>query len=287
MSKKSISAKKIFLLLVILTGFYFFIEPFWLNVHRIDIYSEEIPVGFDNKSIAFLSDIHCGPYFPISRVKGLVTTVNYLNPDLAVLTGDYIQYGEKYINDCFAELKNIQTRYGSYAVLGNHDIWSSGESIKQKIKENNITLLDNFALWLNIGEDKIKLGGVGDYLSDKQDLSFTLSNLKINDFSILLSHNPDYADELTPEELDRIDLMLSGHTHGGQVSLFGLWSIYPSVYGKNIKTGIIRKNNMEIIVSKGIGTVTLPIRFFVRPEIIFITLKHGQAPSPILPNISN
>ncbi|MCX6736484.1 MAG: metallophosphoesterase [Candidatus Parcubacteria bacterium] len=227
MSKKSISGKKIFLLLVILTGFYFFIEPFWLNVHRIDIYSEEIPVGFDNKSIAFLSDIHCGPYFPISRVKGLVTTVNYLNPDLAVLTGDYIQYGEKYINDCFAELKNIQTRYGSYAVLGNHDIWSSGESIKQKIKENNITLLDNFALWLNIGEDKIKLGGVGDYLSDKQDLSFTLSNLKINDFSILLSHNPDYADELTPEELDRIDHALRTYPWRASLSLWSL--VYLSI----------------------------------------------------------
>jgi predicted MPP superfamily phosphohydrolase len=283
MGRKSISGKKIILLLLVLTGFYFFIEPFWLNIHRIDIYSEEIPAGFDNKNIAFLSDIHCGPYFPISRVKGLVATVNYLNPDMAVLTGDYIQYGTTYINDCFGELKNIQTRYGSYAVLGNHDNWSGSKLIKEKIQESNMTLLDNAALWLNIGQDRIKIGGVGDYLTDEQDLSSTLSNLKINDFSILLSHDPDYADKLTSEELDRIDLMLSGHTHGGQVSIFGLWSISPSVYGKNLKTGIIKKNHMEIIVSKGIGTVTLPIRFFVRPEIILITLKHGQAPTMLLP----
>ena len=104
------------------------------------------------------------------------------------------------------------------------------------------------------------------------DVEPTLEETSSDDFVILLSHNPDYAEELPAEA---VDLMLSGHTHGGQISFFGLYAFYlPSDYGQKYRTGVVENGSTTVIVSNGIGTASVPpVRFFARPQIVEITLR--------------
>jgi uncharacterized protein len=259
------------LLFLIMLGLYTIIEPYWLQDKLYVIVSQDIPEKFHNTKIVFLSDIHHGPYFSISRVKNLVDRVNAEKPDIVLLGGDYVYRGPKYITPCFEELKRLKAPLGIYGVLGNHDHWEDPDLTKKRMAESGIILADNKGFWVAKGAEKIKIGGVGDYYEDAQDIGPTIDDAKKNDFVILLSHNPDYAESIGP---DRIDLIVSGHTHGGQVTLFGLWApLLPSNHGQKYRTGLIDCGKYKLIVSNGIGTIKPPIRFFARPQIVTVILK--------------
>jgi predicted MPP superfamily phosphohydrolase len=134
-----------------------------------------------------------------------------------------------------------------------------------------IALADNRAFGINKDGERIKIGGVGDYLEDIQDLDPTIGDVRKDDYVMLLSHNPDYAELIKTE---KIDLMFSGHTHGGQVDLFGFWApIVPSRFGQKYRTGLVDLQKFKIIISNGIGTISPPVRFFARPQIVTVILK--------------
>jgi len=270
--RKNHKIKRWLYLVIILLLFYCFVEPFWIDVNRLNFQSADLPKSFNNKTIVFVSDIHCGPYFSVNRVKQLVKIINYLKPDWVMLGGDYIQFGKNYIDVCLNPLKDLRPSFKVYAVLGNHDNWSDPEKIKNQIQAAHIELLDNKADWVNLDSERIKIGGVGDLWTEKPSYQEITQDAKINDFIILLSHNPDYFQKIPLSELEKIDLVLAGHTHGGQVSFFNLWTpVIHSQYGYT--RGFYHKNNSTLFITRGIGTVTLPIRLFTRPEIVFITLK--------------
>jgi predicted MPP superfamily phosphohydrolase len=133
-----------------------------------------------------------------------------------------------------------------------------------------IRLIDNEAYWLEKNGGRIKVGGVGDYLEDIQDIEPTIADVNKNDFVVLVTHNPDYVEEMGT---DKVDLVLAGHNHGGQVTFFGLWApILPSKYGQKYRTGIVEVDGAKVIVSNGVGTITPPVRFFARPQIIIVDL---------------
>jgi len=250
---------------------YGLIEPYWIESKEIYFTSEKIPDSFDNFKIVFISDIHHGAVYSRKRLKTLVNRVNALQPDLILLGGDYIDQS-KYIQSCFDEFKNLHTEYGVYGVLGNHDHFAGANMVANAMNKAGIICIDNKSYWLTKGSEKIKIGGVGDYWNDIQDLHATIKDTKPDDFVILLSHNPDYAEEI---KTDKVDLVLSGHTHGGQATIFGLWAPFiPSKFGQKYKTGLIKTPYTEILVSNGIGNVGyIPIRFFARPQINIIYLK--------------
>jgi uncharacterized protein len=257
--------------LVALIGLYAIIEPYWLQDKTYVIVSRDVPEKFHNTKIIFLSDIHHGPYFSLSRVRNLVYRVNSEKPDIILLGGDYVHRDSKYIKPCFEELRRLDAPLGVYGVLGNHDHWEDSDLTKMMMAESGIALADNKGFWLEKGGERIKIGGVGDYYEDSQDIHSTIDDAQKSDFVILLSHNPDYAERI---HTDKIDLMLSGHTHGGQVTLFGLWApFFPSRYGQKYRTGLIDCEKFKLIVSNGIGTITPPVRFFARPQIVTILLK--------------
>jgi uncharacterized protein len=262
--------KYLLLFLAVLT-LYAFIEPYWLQNMIYVIASRDVPPSFHNAKILLITDIHHGPYFSISRVRSLVSRVNAENPDIILLGGDYVHRSPKYIIPCFNELKNLRAPLGVYGVLGNHDHWENGELTKKMMDESGIIRIDNKASWIIREGEKIKIGGVGDYREDTQDLAPALEGVGKGDFVILLSHNPDYAEAF---DSDKIDLLLSGHTHGGQVTLAGLWApIVNSKYGQKYRTGLIKRGNTNMIVSNGVGTITPPVRLFARPQIVTIILK--------------
>lgn len=255
--------------------FYIFIEPHWIKIHRIRLVNQDLPASFDGTNIAFISDIHHGPYFSLRRVKRLVAKVNGLQPDIAIFGGDYVHRDAKYIVPCFGELRNVKAPLGKFGVLGNHDHWEGAALTRKSMAGAGISLLDNRAAWIYRDGARIKIGGVGDLTEDFQDLAPTLEDIREDDFIILVSHNPDFAEQLTTR---KVDVMLCGHTHGGQVALFGLWApLVPSRYGQKYRTGIVDTALTKVIISNGIGTITPPVRFFARPEIILLTLKRAGA----------
>lgn len=251
---------------------YCHIETRWIKTKKIDLISKDIPKSFIGKKIVFITDIHHGPFLSIERVRKLVERINKLEPDYILMGGDYVHREPEFIKPVFNEFSNLKSKYGIYAVLGNHDHWENAELTRQMMIRNGIKICDNKSYWAKIGEDSIKIGGVGDLWEDSQELDSTTFDLKKSDFSILISHSPDYLENM-PNSL--IDFSLSGHTHGGQITFFGIFApILPSKYGQKYRYGLKQYGDLQSYISSGIGTITPPLRFFCRPEIVLINLQN-------------
>jgi len=273
--KKIYTMISILALLCLFILIYSYLETRWIRIKNIEIKSVDLPKSFNNIKIVFISDIHHGPLFSIERVKSLVDKINLLKPDLIILGGDYAQRrSQMYVMPVFDELAKLEARIGIYAVLGNHDHHRNLKLVRQLMQRNGIKNCDNNSYWIKQGNDSIKIGGVGDLLEDIQIPERTTYDVKDRNFCILVSHNPDYINYL---DSNLIDLTLSGHTHGGQVTFFGIWSpIIHSEYGQKYRYGLVKTGKMNSYITSGIGTVILPLRFFCRPEIVVITLKSVQ-----------
>lgn len=270
--------KKVLLMLLCLIFFLAiyitYIEPYWIDTRKIDFYDQDIPEVFNDLKIVFVSDIHHGPFFFKKRLHKLVVRINRLKPDLILLGGDYVHLDPKYIKSCFQELKKLEARLGEYGVLGNHDHWESAEITRTEMRMAGIKLLDNEGVWIKQEDSRIKVGGVADFLQDQPDLNPIINDVNQKDFLILVTHNPDFLEEVNS---DKLDLVCAGHTHGGQVTLFGLWApLLPSKYGQKYRSGLIDLSYTKVIVSNGIGTITPPVRFWARPQINLITLKTNK-----------
>jgi len=249
---------------------YMFIEPYWLKITYMEIRDGDIPNSFDGKRIVFVSDIHHGPFFSGKRVRNLVKKINNLNPDIIFVGGDYVEKGGQYIKPCFEELSGLKAPLGKYGVLGNHDYYRNGDLVRQSMREAGITLLDNADLWITYGSGRIKVCGVGYFKRYLKPIESYLKGVSEDDFVVLLSHDPDYAENIRNY---KVDIVLSGHTHGGQVTLFGLWAPYiPSIYGQKYRTGMVDTGYTRVYVSTGVGTSGIPVRFFARPEIVVFEL---------------
>jgi len=261
---------KIFLIFFLVCLLYSFIEPYLIEEKKTIIQDSDIPQNFSGKKIVFVSDIHHGKFFSEKRVADIVKRVNRQNPDIIILGGDYIYGNDKYIEPCFEELSKLKAPLGVYAVTGNHDEWENYELTMKNIIKAGIRILDNDAEWIEIDDEKIHLSGIR-WNSSNPDANAIVQNIHESNFSVLVSHDPGLAEELN---VSNIDLMLSGHNHGGQMTLFGLWAFYlPSGYGQKYLTGIVEKGDTKILVSNGIGNTFVPMRFFARPQINIIILE--------------
>lgn len=246
------------------------VEKITLRKYR--MVSQDLPAAFDGTTVAFLSDIHHSRSFPLGRVKELVALTNGLHADLVLLGGDYVSHSRAHIPSFFREAAALTAPFGVYGVLGNHDRNTDAELSEQCMRQAGIRSLDNQGYWLEKRGARIRVGGVADLTTATQDLSPMLAETRPNDFMILVSHHPDYAEQL-PFSL--IDLMLCGHTHGGQVSLLGKWAptgFMPSRFKLKYLTGVIKNAGTTVIVSNGIGTVGPPVRIWAAPQIWLITL---------------
>lgn len=275
------------LFILLLTGIvllaYCSLETRWIKTIRISIESHDIPASFDGVRIVFVSDIHHGAALSRERVRKLAQRINDIHPDIIILGGDYISRKEKYIIPVFDELRNLKSKYGIFGVMGNHDYFVNGDLTKKMMVRNGIKLCDNKSYWVKINRDSIKIGGVDDPEGHKQELDSTIHDVHKKDFCILISHRPDYIDNINS---DLVDLTLSGHTHGGQITFFGLWApILPLDNGLWASLSITRKSQrfryglihtkptMQSYITSGIGTRFPDLRFFCRPEIAVLELK--------------
>jgi len=225
---------------------------------------------FQGKTIAFLSDIHHGPFTSLEYVNQVVELTNSLSPDVVLLGGDYVHRDPKYIGPCFEALSRLKSAWGTYGVLGNHDHWEGAAATRQAMVAGNIVEMTNSGVWIEKAGDRLRLSGVGDLWEDVQDLDHALADTRQSETAILVSHNPDFVEGITDR---RVGLVLSGHTHGGQVVLpiVGAPRV-PSRYGQKYLHGLVKTQHTQAFVTRGLGTVTPPVRFCCRPEIALITI---------------
>jgi uncharacterized protein len=278
------------------------IEPLLrLSVTRYRITPPRWPAGFELK-LAVIADLHaCDPWMSLAHIESIVARTNALNADAVVLLGDYVA-GHHYMvrkvaaSEWAAALAKLKAPLGVHAVLGNHDYWDDrevqregqGKTVAHRALEAaGIPVYENDVARLAKGRHAFWLAGLGDQIAflsqwrrgmaprmGVDDLDATLAKVTDNAPVILLAHEPDVA----PRVPSRVALQLSGHTHGGQVRLFGWSPVVPSRYGNRLAYGHT-KFNCDVIVSGGLGCSIMPVRVGVPPEIVEVTLGAGPAVS--------
>jgi predicted MPP superfamily phosphohydrolase len=250
---------------------YTLMEAKWLAVNRVTLTVPNLPAAFKGKTAAFLTDLHHGPYVPLPYIRHTVDVANSLHADLILLGGDYPHRGIQYVAPCIHELSRLRAPLGVYAVLGNHDHYDGCQPhVSAALRAGCIPELTNRGTWIKADGARLWVCGVGDYWRDTQNLPAALEGTTKEDAVILLSHNPDYVEEIHDP---RVGLVLSGHTHGGQVNLPIVGPpVVPSIYGQKYAQGLVEGPVVPVFVSRGIGTIVPPMRLFCRPEIVLITL---------------
>lgn len=241
-----------------------------LKVDRVTLTLPNLPSRFAGLTVAFLSDIHHGPYCSLDYVAGIVRTVASLDADLVILGGDYSLRDAKFIAPCLELLGALSAPLGVYAVLGNHDYAHGLRETRTGLKRAKIAEMTNEGVWLSRGPDRLRLAGVDDLWHGRPDAGLALGEATPNDTCLLVSHNPDFAETLRD---DRVGLVLSGHTHGGQVSVPGYGApLTPSRYGRKYAHGLADAPSTRVYTSAGTGMSVLPVRLNCRPEVNLITL---------------
>jgi uncharacterized protein len=251
-------------------GTYPFLEAKWCRVAEHTIVLPNLPTAFRGTRVALLTDIHHGPFVPLVYIRHVVELTNSLKPDLVLLGGDYVSRSSRYIWPCIETLAGLEARLGRFAVLGNHDHWESAPASNRALARANITQTDNTGFWVEQDGARLRICGVGDLWCDRQFPAPALGNATDADAVIMLSHNPDFAERLHDR---RVGLILSGHTHGGQVVVPGYGApIVPSQFGQKYLHGLVQGPACQVFVSRGVGTVSPPVRFFCPPEVVLLTL---------------
>jgi predicted MPP superfamily phosphohydrolase len=239
-------------------------------VEKIDIFIQGLPSALEGFRIVQISDIHYYPFTKLELVDRAVQMANELQPDLVLLTGDYVWHEVEAIFDMMPSLARLKARYGVYANLGNHDLWTDVRVVTQAFREIQMPLLVNQGLPISVGSDSLYIASLDDGWSGKPDLSAAMQNRPDGAPTVLLMHEPDLADEYSQDP--RINLQLSGHSHGGQIRfpLMGAL-IYPYLSWK-YPIGLYNINGMWLYTNRGLGTTNIPLRVNCAPEITELTL---------------
>lgn len=243
------------------------------SISRLTEYTFEhtdIPQAFDNVTILFISDLHYPSLFKREDIYKLGRYIASLDYDILCLGGDYHE-DTNLINKLFDELGKHVPEMGAYAVLGNNDYERGYKEIVKALENNKIKLLEHEVIEIKSRGERIYIGGIRDPFNLKANGISPTLKLKDKDFVILLTHTPDYTEDVS---IKNTDLALAGHTHGGQVRIMGVAPIIPSKYKERFLTGLrYNSEDIPIIITNGIGTSNKNIRIGAPSEIVLIHLK--------------
>lgn len=243
------------------------------RVRQYDFYHADVPDSFDGFRVAFISDLHYKSLFKENDLEGLVETLNALNADVLLMGGDY-QEGCEYVPELVARLAEVKTRFGVYGVMGNNDYERCHDEIIGEMKARGIRMLEHELDTLAMGRERIILAGIKNPFDLKRNGESPTLRLKSEDFVILLTHTPDYAEDV---DISNTDLAFAGHTHGGQVTIFGLYAPETgSHYGQRFLSGVKQNSKgIPMIITNGLGTSRKNIRLFAPSEVVLVVLhKH-------------
>ncbi len=252
-----------------------FIERYAFQVNTYQIPIPNLPPKFHQFTIAQLTDLHYGFLMPMMAVEYIIHTINDLQADVVVCTGDYVDEVNmsQEIDAVWPQLMKLRARHGVFSVLGNHDHWADTDRSLYWLKKSGQDIRHQ-AVAIQRGDEKLWIGGAGDYWEDVLGIDMAFQNVPPEECKILLAHNPDSAD--TPFQ-SRVDLMISGHTHGGQVIVPGIGAPILPVYNKRYSSGFIPTDQTNVFISRGLGWSILPVRFNCFPEIAVLQLMKTPA----------
>lgn len=262
--------KIIFLAIGIVLFIYgFFIEPDRIEISKVTIRSKKIKDALDGFSLIHLSDLHLVKMG--QREAKLLKVVNDLKPDILVITGDFVnRIGA--IDDCIQLINKFKARYAKFGVWGNYD-YSKLDSLDRErlTTKADILILSNENRKIKVGDQNLWILGVDDLLSGYADLSKAVRQTPKEEFKILLSHSPAIFKEAKDY---KVDVVLAGHTHGGQVYIPLISHLFVRLIGADrYISGLYSKDGLYLYVSRGIGTCMFPLRLFSPPEITLIRLE--------------
>jgi hypothetical protein len=258
-----------------------FIEPRDLVAEHVDIQLQRLPEEFRGFRIAQISDVHFGPYMGRPGLERALRLAQSFRPDLVALTGDFVSHpfgrsngraGALHAEPCADVLATV-TGIPLMAVLGNHDHWNNARIVDGALSARGITVLRNRAIPLERGRSRIWICGVDDALVGTDDLGQALRSVPPSEATILLAHEPDFADEAASFP---VDLQLSGHSHGGQVRLPGIGPLILPSMAEKYPTGLNRVGRLQVYTNRGLGVINPPVRFLCPPEVTFVTLYPAQ-----------
>lgn len=242
------------------------------EIVEIPIETDKISSEFDGYTIIQLTDIHLGQWITKEKLIGIVKLINKENPDLIVLTGDYISYK---VDECLDELeeslKLLKTKDAVLSVLGNHDHWINPTKVKHSLERCNIINLENEVFTIHKNNSKLQIAGADSITYNKDDIKQIIKRIDPNYPAIMLAHEPDFAD--ITSQTESFILQLSGHSHGCQINIP---IIGTPIRGKNFlkyPSGKYQVKNMIQYTSRGIGTNAFWLRINCPPEITKIILK--------------
>lgn len=259
-------------------------ERHHLEVTHRTIELKRLAPALDGLRIAQISDIHYEQYTEPSFARDVVSEVNRLAPDVVLLTGDYVSdgplpksFGAKSSYACAEILSGIQCPR-RWCVLGNHDAVVGEQIVTDALESHGLSVLANAHVPFERNGARLWIGGVKDIGESDPDLHLAVPRTlqTANEPVILMGHEPDFADKVV--KYGGVDLMLSGHTHGGQVRLPLIGALYTPPLGRRYVEGHFHlRNGLQLYVNRGIGAVGVPFRFDCRPELTLITLRSAHA----------
>lgn len=243
------------------------------------IETKEIPESFNGLKVIHFSDLHYLRVTNSNTLKDIVEEINLINPDIVFFTGDLIdkdfKITEKEEKELTKLLNSINSKYGKYAVIGNHDYVQEENLLNNIFTNSNFILLQNsYDIIYSNNNDKIFIGGTDTYSYDKSDIDKTMAYFTNNEdinYKIILTHEPDYTDTILSKY--KINLILSGHSHNGQINIPYLKKLFLPYGSKKYYNNYYKINNTDLYISSGIGESRINMRLFNKPSINFYRIN--------------
>jgi predicted MPP superfamily phosphohydrolase len=247
-----------------------------LVVEEVEIGVSGLAAAFDGYRIAFLTDPHLSPLVPRWWVERAVECAMTLGADLIVLGGDYVDDDPHYVSAVGEVLRPLRAPDGVVAVLGNHDHYVDASGVRAQLVAAGVRELLNESIIVRRGQAELVVAGVGDLQCDAIHFQQALAGVAADVPRIVVSHDPDVFG-YWPDDV-RLDLMLSGHTHGGQAWLPLIGPPFvPSQFGFRYLRGLIREGDRQLYVSRGVGASGVPIRWKCPPELTLAVLRPSHS----------
>jgi hypothetical protein len=244
-----------------------------VELTRHEVFIDDLPAAFEGYRIAFLTDTHVAAFMRRDFYRDVVAAARSIDPDLILLGGDLVTWKRDIPLMGEVLLTGLAARDGVFAVLGNHDIWASADLVAAMLASHGVTLLTNRAVTLHRHGERLWLVGIDEMYRGTPNVAAAFAGIQDHPPAIGVSHHPDIVDLLDGR---RLDLLVCGHTHGGQIRFpfFGA-VVVPSRHEGAYAAGFHRLRNVLLYVSRGIGAVP-PLRILCRPEIAAFTLRRGH-----------
>ena len=269
----------IFLLILAIIMYARYVGTMGFITKEYTVKDSDLPTSFDGIKIVHFSDLHYKRAIDSKKIESIVEEINLINPDIVVFTGDLIDkdtpLSKKDYDTLVNLLSKINSKYGKYAVMGNHDYYKAKDKVIEVYESSNFKYLENsYDIVYSKNMEKIFIGGLGNVSYNIDDIAKLMDSKELEDdniYKIILVHEPDITSQIVKDY--SVDLILAGHSHNGQVVIPMIGPIYKPNNAKKYYDNYYQVNDTSLYISSGIGVSTVNYRLFNRPSINFYRIN--------------